>query len=135
MNTREKRTAMTHEIFRPTGIYILTNATNAQYKRIAVQSLGVGQMSFAWTKENEGIVCGLEIHGEVLSLHLPIESLNEGEAKARWNNFGFNFTLFNLWITGLSHDEREFVIDEVLSWQKEAQKQLIDQELSVKKAA
>jgi hypothetical protein len=126
---------MAHEIFRPAGIYILTNAKDAQYQRIPIQSLGVGQMKFAWDSSIEAIVCGLEVHGENISLHLSIESLNKGEAKARWNNLGFNFTLFNLWVAGLSLDEKEQVIDDVLSWQREAQEQLINQEYITKKVA
>lgn len=126
---------MTHQIFRPKGLYILTNAQSPEYQRIPVLGLDFGSALFGWKDQGKGIVCGLEIHGEVISLHLGLESINGGEARVRWDSVGFNFTLFNLWISGLSLEDKENVIDEVLSWQEEAQRQITASETVLKKAA
>lgn len=126
---------MTNQIFRPKGLYILTNASEPEYQRIPVLGLNFGHATFGWKGDLSGLVCGLEIHGQILSLQLPLHSLNGGEAKVKWDNVGFNFTLFQLWISGLSLEDKEIVIDEVLSWQDEAQKHLIQHEVSLKKAA
>lgn len=128
---------MTAQIFRPKGLYILTNAANAAYHRVPVLGLDFGHATFAWDSlgDKQGIVCGLEIHGEILSLHLPINSLNKGEARVKWESLAFNFTLFNLWLGGLSLEDKEQVIDEVLSWQENAQRQLVQEEVALKKAS
>lgn len=140
-NTEQKRTDMTAQIFRPKGIYILTNSPNPDYHRVPVLGLDFGHATFAWEQTPYGgagnhagsIVCGLEVHGEVISLHLNVDPLNQGEARVKWQNLAFNFTLFNLWLSGLTLDEKENVIDEVLSWQEDAQRQLVQHEVSLKK--
>jgi hypothetical protein len=130
---------MTAQIFRPKGLYILTNAADSEYHRVPVLGLDFGHATFAWDSPEgittEGIVCGLEVHGEIISLHLDIDPINRGEAKVKWGNLAFNFTLFNLWVSGLSLEDKENVIDEVLSWQEDAQRHLVQQELSLKKVA
>lgn len=126
---------MSHQIFRPKGLYILTNSPEPEYQRIPVLGLDFGNATFSWKGELEGIVCGLEIHSEIISLHLPIDKLNSGEAKTSWDSIAFNFTLFNLWVSGLTLEDKEHVIDEVLSWQEEAQRQIINHEAGLKKAA
>jgi hypothetical protein len=126
---------MTHQIFRPKGLYILTNAPSPEYQRIPVLGLNFGSALFGWKGIPESIVCGLEVHGEVISLHLPLEELNGGEARVAWDSIGFNFTLFNLWVSGLSLEDKENVIDEVLSWQEEAQRHIAIEGSFAKKAA
>lgn len=130
---------MTAQIFRPKGIYILTNAGNRDYQRVPVLGLDFGSATFAWESTGEGsskgIVCGIEVHGEIISLHQAIDPLNLGEARVKWESLAFNFTLFNLWVSGLSLEDKEQVIDEVLSWQEDAQRHLVQEEYSLKKAS
>ncbi|MCR9205277.1 MAG: hypothetical protein NXH75_11900 [Halobacteriovoraceae bacterium] len=126
---------MSNQIFRPKGLYILTNSPESEYQRIPILGLDFGNASFAWKDALQGIVCGLEVHGEIISLHLPIDQLNMGEAKTTWDSIAFNFTLFNLWVSGLTLEEKEQVIDEVISWQEEAQRHIINHEASLKKVA
>lgn len=126
---------MSYQIFRPKGLYILTNSPEPEYQRIPILGLAFGHVSFAWKEEFEAIVCGLEIHGEIISLQLPVDKLNQGEARTVWESLAFNFTLFNLWVGGLTIEDKENVIDEVLSWQEEAQRQILQQEANLKKVA
>lgn len=126
---------MTHQVFRPKGLYILTNSPSPEYQRIPVLGLDFGSALFGWKGDENGVVCGLEIHGEVISLHLPLEKINGGEARTSWDSVGFNFTLFNLWVSGLTLEDKENVIDEVLSWQEEAQRQIATHGEFAKKAA
>lgn len=126
---------MTHQIFRPKGLFILTNSPSPEYQRIPVLGLDFGSALFAFKGDKKAIVCGLEVHGEVISLHLALDPINGGEARVSWDSIGFNFTLFNLWVGGLSLEDKENVIDEVLSWQEEARRHVVSHGDYAKKAA
>jgi|GEM_PF-2302572 len=111
---------MTAEIFRPPGLYLVTNSQDNGLKRVSVHYFGIGQMTFPWREGEEAIITAVEVHGKTIALHLPIESISNDRAIIKWDNWGFNFTLLNQWIGGLSLDEREVVISDVLDWQQEA---------------
>jgi len=136
------RMYMTKEIFRPLGIFILTNSTNPEFERIPVKGLGVGFATFSFdsnelkTDGSGPITLGFEVHGKKVPFLLNIERINEGEAKISWENLSFNYTLFNQWISGLDQEKKEALIQDVLSWEEEFINKAAEVELnSGKKAA
>ena len=127
---------MINSIFRPKGLLIRTNSKNLEYQKIPILCLDFGSVTFQKKGlMSDDIVTGLHIHKKLISLHLSIEKLNNDQGKCHWSSLAFNFTLFNLWIDGLSLDERESVIDEILAWQEEAQIKSLQHNLNLKNVA
>lgn len=126
---------MATEIFRPPRVFALIRNEDKTVEKVPLTSLGVGWAVFNWGSYKEGTLVGFEIHGTSLELELNLNSINEGETKVQWQDISFNFTLFHLWLRGLSMDERENMIADVLSWQEEAHIRALQEEGPLKKVA
>ena len=113
---------MNVEIFRPMGIFVITSSQNAesgQYEesRHTVLSLTAGRILTAIEGYASDSVVAIEIHGERVSVHLPFKSVEGNRGLVQWDNWSLSLSLYSKWISGLSLDQKEAMIGEVLSWE------------------
>lgn len=111
---------MNVEIFRPMGIFVITSGENpGQQNKHAVLSMTAGKVL---TALDEGLkpdsVVGFEIHGERIAVHLPFKIVEGGRGQVQWDNWSLSLTLYSKWISGLSLDQKEAMIGEVLHWEE-----------------
>ncbi len=126
---------MANEIFRPPRLQALVRDENGAIEKVPITSLGVGWAVFNWGSYKKGNLVGLEAHGSKIAIELELISQNEGEVKVQWQDISFNFTIFHLWLRGLSLEERETLIADVLSWQEEAHIRALQEDTPLKKVA
>ncbi len=126
---------MANEIFRPLRVFAVVSHPEGEQEKVPLTCLGVGYAHLPWKKGEDYHVIGIEVHGKSFDVDLSLRMLNEGEAVFHWSDLSFNFTLFHAWIKGLSLDEREGLIHDVLSWQEEVHIRAAQHELQPKKIA
>lgn len=117
--------SMNVEIFRPLGIYLITGGENPQ--RLSVLSMTAGRIMTSLEKsreiEDDSLnIVAIEIHGEEMAFHLPVKKAEGGRGMIEWDNWSLSLTIYSRWITGLSLDQKEAMIGEVLRFEEGVEK-------------
>ncbi len=113
---------MNVEIFRPMGIFVITSSEESsdhpeQQSRHSVLSMTAGRMLTAIEGYASESVVAIEIHGERIAVHLPFKTVEGNRGLVQWDNWSLSLSIYSRWISGLSLDQKEAMIGEVLSWE------------------
>lgn len=110
---------MNVEIFRPMGIFVITSGQNpSQKQRHAVLSMTAGKILTTLEGELSESVVAIEVHGESIAVHLPFKTTEGDRGLVQWDNWSLSLTLYSKWVAGLSLDQKEAMIGEVLRWEE-----------------
>ncbi len=119
---------MNVEIFRPMGIFVITSGENPdQQNKHAVLSMSAGRVLTTLEGKASESVVAFEIHGERVSVHLPFKTVEGNRGLVQWDNWSLSLTLYSKWIAGLSLDQKEAMIGEVLHWEEGVQQEIYAQ--------
>lgn len=131
-----------NEIFRPPGLYLITDSLIGRLQKLPLSGLGIGQATFSFNHVELSSIhksidfstidaLGIEVHGLFLNIPGVLKFDSSGVGSFYWDDFSFNFTLFSLWVEGLNLNQKEDLISDILSWQKKAREISIHQEAAL----
>jgi len=130
---------MSSEIYRPIGITIVTSHEDGASERFPVTNLCVGRMIFSFSSCAKNLdsakVVGVEVHGQFFEINCPLEVLAESRAAISWSTYSFDFTLFQAWVSGLSIEQKESLITDVLDWHEDLENVAFDDIRDYKESA
>jgi len=118
---------MNVEIFRPLGIYVIAAGDSPEVQsKYPVISMTAGKMILGPIEVQVESIVAVEIHGERISLHLPLRKGEGNQSIIVWDNWSLSLSLYSKWVSGLSLEQKEVLIGEVLSWEEGIEKSIYE---------
>ncbi len=116
---------MNVEIFRPIGIYAITSGTSpGEQKKLPVLAMSAGRIITGLDGSIVESIVALEIHGERMAVHLPVRVAEGSRGLIEWDNWSLSLSIYSRWVSGLSLDQKEAMIGEVIRWEEGVEEEI-----------